>query len=303
LKKLLRKSSGIFFIGVGIAGLVLPILQGTPFLLLGISMLSPELGAKLRRRFFLGRSKAPLIVLDEWNGLGVRAAFTTRRFPAHLSSTEDLAREDARAALRALWPASGPRPDRFAYLKQVHGKRVLPVRRSDFRDGDFLRMGEADALATAERALALLVLSADCLPVFFVALRGDKPAAVALAHAGWRGTREGVAARTLEVLREISGAPASDVRAAFGPSIDFKNYEVGEEFAEHFPHGDSLRRVGEKLYFDLRRENRRQLIAAGLAPKHVIDTELSSVAQNALFYSFRVEKDRAGRTVSSIWMV
>lgn len=49
IKPAIRISLGIFFIGLGIAGLVLPILQGILFLAIGLLLLSADL--KIVRNF------------------------------------------------------------------------------------------------------------------------------------------------------------------------------------------------------------------------------------------------------------
>lgn len=302
MKKFLLKLAGIAFLLLGIAGLFLPILQGWLFIFIGLSLLSPRLAARIRSAVFLRFCKKPLITLSEWNRFGASAGVTTRLFPAHLASTDDLNEAAHRSAVRSLWAdPKKPRPERFAYLRQVHGKRVVPVASGDFKEGDFLRVLDADALVTADPKTALLVLSADCLPVFFAATRGDQTVAVALAHAGWKGTREKIAVETLNELRRISGVSDEDIYAALGPSMDGAHYEVGPEFRNYFPAG-SLKEKKGKLYFNLCAENERQLVEAGLKRSRVIDTCLSTVRHNRLFHSFRLEKDRAGRTVSYIYI-
>ncbi len=43
IKRIIRISFGIFFVGLGIAGLVLPILQGVLFLAIGLLLLSVDI--------------------------------------------------------------------------------------------------------------------------------------------------------------------------------------------------------------------------------------------------------------------
>ncbi|HVM10039.1 MAG TPA: polyphenol oxidase family protein [Acidimicrobiales bacterium] len=113
--------------------------------------------------------------------------------------------------------------------RQVHGSRAVFV---DSSTGD---VGDADALVTTYRTIAIAVHTADCAPV---ALAGGDVAAVA--HAGWRGLEAGVLDETVELMR-AKGATA--IEAALGPCIQPSCYEFGaddlERLVDRF--GDSVR--------------------------------------------------------------
>ena len=108
-------------------------------------------------------------------------------------------------------------PDRLAWARQVHGRTVLTVEEPG-------AAGDADGLLTEHADLALIVATADCVPVI---IEGEHTAAIV--HAGWRGmAKDVVAAGVAEMVR--SGD--TPVRAAIGPSIGPCCYEVGPEVAE-----------------------------------------------------------------------
>lgn len=124
-----------------------------------------------------------------------------------------------RAARSSLSDALGI-PDRWATVHQVHGSRVARV---DVPGS----AGEADALWTTERGLALAVFTADC---FGIVLMAD--AAVGVAHAGWRGAAGGV----VSALRsEMTASGDEPTAAVIGPGIRRCCFEVGPEVAERFP--------------------------------------------------------------------
>jgi len=104
--------------------------------------------------------------------------------------------------------------DHWSWANQVHGSDVLAV---DAPGG----AGNGDGLLTATRDLALLVATADCVPVI---IEGESTTAVV--HAGWRGMAAGVVA---EGVSEMVAAGDRPVRAAIGPSIGPCCYEVGPE--------------------------------------------------------------------------
>jgi hypothetical protein len=106
---------------------------------------------------------------------------------------------------------------------QVHGDRVL------WHEGaaaGWTIIEGADGHATATAGRLLLVTVADCVPVYLVA-----PAhrAIALLHAGWRGTAAGILARGVEVLTRRVGASPSELVCHAGVAISGPCYEVGGE--------------------------------------------------------------------------
>jgi purine-nucleoside/S-methyl-5'-thioadenosine phosphorylase / adenosine deaminase len=101
---------------------------------------------------------------------------------------------------------------------QVHGARVVAARRGV--------RPEADGLVTAEGALVVGVVTADCVPVLIVD-RGRRVAAAV--HAGWRGQVAGVLEAAVAQLADDFGTVAADLEAAIGPAVAGCCYEVGPE--------------------------------------------------------------------------
>jgi len=109
-------------------------------------------------------------------------------------------------------------PETPVWLQQVHGVNVVEINGSH----NFSADPQADASFSHEPGRVCVVLTADCLPVFFCNRDGT---AIAVAHAGWRGLADGVLEATVAAL---SVDPES-LMAAFGPAIGFDAYEVGPE--------------------------------------------------------------------------
>ncbi|MFD4257295.1 peptidoglycan editing factor PgeF [Streptomyces sp. NPDC058534] len=115
----------------------------------------------------------------------------------------------------------GVDPDRVVWMNQVHGADVAVV------DGPW---GESpaprvDAVITAERGLALAVLTADCVPV----LLADPVAKVAAAaHAGRPGLVAGVVPAAVRAMAGL-GADPTRIVARTGPAVCGRCYEVPEE--------------------------------------------------------------------------
>ncbi len=293
---------GLLFIFIGVAGVVLPILPGWVFIFMGLSIVAPRAAMRLRWWVFRRRFKKDLFSFKEWEKSGVEAGYTTRHFSLHLSKTDDLLSEQNQTKFLDLFSSGRKMLDdtlkpieKFVLLKQVHGDRIVTIDgASSFQKPGFYPQESADGALTCVPDVALLVFSADCLSIFFSA--GEW---VGLAHAGWRGTKAGIAVKILKLISERSGVPASKVRVIFGPRIGADAYAVGEEFTGHFPK-ESLHRRKGKLHFDLGSENRRQLLEAGASGRNLLDHGICTVQQNADFYSFRKEGDKAGRIISFI---
>ncbi len=111
-------------------------------------------------------------------------------------------------------------PDDIILLRQTHSNKALTITRPP------PPAAEGDALITSAPGLALGIASADCAPVLFA---DSKRGIIAAAHAGWRGTLNGILENTLAAM-EQAGAQKNAVIAAIGPCISQHHYETGAEF-------------------------------------------------------------------------
>lgn len=185
---------------------------------------------------------------------------------------------------------------RLATVWQVHGNDIKTIRSIDeIGDSD----DKCDAITSDVSGILAGVKTADCVPV----LIGDPvTGAFAAIHAGWRGTVESIVSKSVENLQSNFGADSSDLIAAIGPAACGRKYEVGQDvidqFSKNFP--DSAKyftptREGHALV-DLHAANRDQLIAAGVEPGNIYTSSLCTMERPALFFSYRIEKRKYGKT-------
>jgi YfiH family protein len=201
-------------------------------------------------------------------------------------------------------------------VRPVHGGMVVEVRPEDGRvvsdSAAFaewrlcLRTVEADAMLSDTPGFGLLWSFADCVPVL---LYDPRHHAIALAHAGWRGTAQAVAMRTVRTMCERFGSRPDDLLAGLGPAVGSCCYRISEEVRTHFladrealatasfvERGDERPgNAGPGLYLDLWESNRQQLLAAGLAPDRIELAGICTGCRTDLFYSHRMEHGRTGR--------
>ncbi len=191
--------------------------------------------------------------------------------------------------------------------RQAHGARVVRVvhentSRSIFTSDDPFH---ADALTTDREGIWLGILTADCLPVLFF---DPCRRAIGAAHAGWRGTRQRIAARTLQEMTRRYGSRPEDVWVALGPAIGPCCYQVGDEVAQIFlkdygPHEPSIRlEPPGRWTLDLVGINRRQLLENGVAGERILCTRLCTRCHGDLFFSVRAQGEPTGRQISAIGM-
>jgi polyphenol oxidase len=164
----------------------------------------------------------------------------------------------------------GADADGLALNYQVHSTTVHRARAG-------ARGEQGDGLWTDDPSLAVLAMSADCLPLALVRAHGARPA-VAVLHAGWRGLLAGIVEAGVHAL---GGGPLA---AAVGPAIGPCCYEVQEDVAAPFRErfGDDIVQRGK---LDLWSAAERALHDAGV--EAVERTDLCTSCHPELFFSHR----------------
>jgi polyphenol oxidase len=147
-------------------------------------------------------------------------------------SRRDVAENRARVA--AHFGASG---DKLLTCHQIHSATAIIIDRAWVPDAQ----PRADALVTRTPGLVLGALAADCAPILFADHRAG---VIAAAHAGWKGALGGIIEATVLAMEQV-GATRQDIKAAIGPCIGQRAYEVGPEFQAAFLADDR----GHATYF------------------------------------------------------
>jgi polyphenol oxidase len=172
-------------------------------------------------------------------------------------------------------------PDRLVTVHQVHSAEVIAV------EAALAERPRVDAMVSGTPGVLLGILTADCQPVLF-----HDPAArvIGAAHAGWRGTKDGVLEATLAAMERL-GATRGNIRAVIGPSISQAAYEVGPEFLEAFLDDDRANSrffaqgKGDRVLFDLPAFGLSRLRAAGVG--HAEWTRHCTYQDPDRFFSYR----------------
>ena len=195
---------------------------------------------------------------------------------------------------RAIYAALGADSGRVVSARQVHGDRVAGVNVTDAGR----TLDATDALITDAPGLLMMLRFADCVPVW---LYDPWHHAIGLAHAGWQGTAQRIAAKTVRAMGAAFGSRPEDLLAGLGPAIGPCCYEVGPDVIEPLcaampGQGEALltdRRPGGKAHLDLWEANAVQLRREGVTRIEVAG--LCTSCRVDAFFSHRREAGRTGR--------
>jgi len=222
----------------------------------------------------------------------IEMGVTTRDLPFFFTGTPDLLDPKKISPLVECFPAF----NKGVFPEQIHGSKVKFLCKEDLQKDSALQLiPKADGLLTSMPKVTLAILTADCLPIFFLV---PDPLMIGIVHAGWRGTAATIARSAVHQLRHVSRQSSKTFLVAFGPCIKGCCYQVGMEVEKLF--GDTIVERDRSFYLDLVKENRQQLEKTGIREEHMGENPPCTSCHLEKFYSYRREKEKAGRMVSWI---
>ena len=255
--------------------------------------------------------QSPLLNTEHANGL--EHAFTTRHgghtptpyesFNLGRHVADGSLKADALANRQVLCQVLGFNHDHLKVPGQVHSGNIVQITEADTTPD----LSGVDALATSLRAVPLLLHFADCVPVIIYEPRQKL---LAIVHAGWRGTAQGIVKNAVQMLAGDLGGEPGEMIAAVGPAISTCCYPTGEDVIEKLLDTVSgeentgferaavdtalvVRPIDGSLRPNLKAFNALQLLQAGVSKVDV--SNLCTACMPELFYSHRQSGGATGR--------
>jgi len=158
--------------------------------------------------------------------------------------------------------------NRVVYPEQVHKEKVHICKSNDKR-----LIKNVDGLITDQKNQALLIRTADCIPVF---LYDNSKNRVGLIHAGFKGLVKGIIKNTLSHFnskKTIAGL-GPHIRKEYYLRGDNKKYYKRKEFKNYF------NKKEEKLYFSITKLAKDQLINNGILKENIEDCGICTYCSN-----------------------
>jgi len=184
-------------------------------------------------------------------------------------------------------------------VKQVHSNEFIHIKDVT----DFENNYEADAIISDIKGYGLGVYTADCVPIIIVDTESGYYGVI---HAGWRGTLAGITEKVIVFLINEIGCNSDNIKAAIGPCIEGRCYEIGEEIAVRFNatfnNSDQYltKKEGTRYSLDLRDANLEQLKNNGIKGIEVMNI---CTKCDLNYPSYRRDGKNTGRMLSFIGLV
>jgi len=217
---------------------------------------------------------------------------------------------------RAVFGLRGPHPmeilakhfglqrNQIATVRQVHGDSIWVIDASQ-TSGPSGPEREADAIITDRGGLAITVRTADCLPIL---IWDEVKEVVAAVHAGWRGSLNAIASKTVLTMRSSFESDPKSLWVGIGPAIGPCCYEVNgpvlKPLRDRFKYWREVvtEKGNGKGMLDLAGLNFRQLTASGVSPARITVAGACTFCHPERFYSYRRDGDSSGRMINGIMM-
>ncbi len=184
--------------------------------------------------------------------------------------------------------------NRTVLAKQTHTDNIRIVTEADCGKG-IVRTSDikdTDGLITNIPSIALIVFSADCVPILFF---DPKNSVVAAVHSGWRGTVKKIAARCVDIMSNTFKCNPKDILVAGGPSIGPCCFEFGSDAPDYFDEKYRKKLQSGKFMIDLPHMISDTLTERGIPGENIDISSVCTVCNSDKYYSYRAHKEHTGR--------
>ena len=238
-------------------------------------------------------------------GIAVPHCFTTRfggvstgtQASLNLAFGRGDTMENVEENLRILGRALGFDPKKLVLTRQIHSDIVRVVTDADCAGLCHRDYPECDALVTNTPGVSLMVFTADSTPILF---HDPVTGAVGAAHAGWRGTAQDIAGKTVAAMVQNFGCDVRNIRCAIGPNLGQCHFEtdgdvphalIGTFGREVLPY---IKKIDGKFHPDLKAINALALCRRGVDAGNIEISKACTWCESHRFWSHRVTRGDRG---------
>lgn len=169
--------------------------------------------------------------------------------------------------------------NKYFELKQIHSNIVNIV------DENYQGTLDGDAMITNLKNVALVIKTADCIPII---LYDNKNHVLAVIHSGWRGTLNSIVKDTVKKMTDIYQIDVDNIKAYLYPSIRKCHFEVDEDVYHEFKikgKDKYITKENKKYHIDLQNIVIDDLKDCGI--NTIYDANICTYCNHDKYYSYR----------------
>ncbi|WP_010649452.1 peptidoglycan editing factor PgeF [Oceanobacillus massiliensis] len=182
--------------------------------------------------------------------------------------------------------------------EQVHQTAVQEVTEQEKGKGSVSYESSikgTDGLITNRKGILCTAFFADCVPLYFF---DPVTEYIGIAHAGWKGTVNLMAAKMVDAFLE-KGSNPENLLVAIGPCISKKFYEVDDKVIQSISKEYREKTVtsleNNRYLLDLKQLNVEILLQSGVFRHNIEVTNYCTYQDEDLFFSHRRDQGKTGR--------
>ena len=175
----------------------------------------------------------------------------------------------------------------FAVPIQTHSNNIKFVKKGGIYE-------DVDGLISSKKyQVPLSIKVADCVPIYLYDIKKE---CYGLIHSGWRGTRNKIISKALNVFIKEIGSNSKDIFIVIGPHIQRCCYEIDWDVAQYFSY---VYKKNNKWLLDLNKEIKSDILKFDI-PIGQIYTSNICTYESMICESFRRDGLKSKRMVGII---
>ncbi|MDD2376502.1 MAG: peptidoglycan editing factor PgeF [Clostridia bacterium] len=179
---------------------------------------------------------------------------------------------------------------------QAHSDNILILDNNNKSKYEIEKLNneEYDSYVIAEKDISTIITTADCNPIIIYDPVNN---VVANVHSGWKGTIKQIYIKTVKLMNRKYGSKYNDIIVCIGPSINkccfcSSSLEFKKQFTDIWPNENEYitNKENGEFYIDLPYVIKKDLIRLGLKKENIILSEICTVCNNDVCFSYRFLK-------------